>query len=91
MALLDDIKVRLGIYYSESNKDLEIQQMIDGAVDYFKNAGWVIDAADPTPTATEAIILYCKMAQSTDPTLLTHHPVLTSMILQGRAVVVDEV
>ena len=91
MALLDDIKVRLGIYYSESNKDLEIQQMIEGAVEYFRGAGWDIDILSLSAMAKEAIILYCKMAQSTDPALLTHHPVLTSMILQGRAVVPDEV
>lgn len=90
MALLDDIKVRLGIYYSESNKDLEIQQMVDGAVEYFRGAGWDIDALAPSAMAKEAIILYCKMAQSTDPAMLVNHPVLMSFIVQGRAVVASE-
>ncbi|WP_409229192.1 hypothetical protein [Gudongella sp. SC589] len=89
MALIDDVKLRLGVYYSEANKDTEIQGMIDGAIDYFKGAGWEIDALTPTPLAKEAIVLYCKMAQSTDPALLVNHPVLMSFIAQGR-VVVDE-
>lgn len=91
MALLDDIKVRLGIYYSESNKDLEVQQMIDGAIEYFRGGGWDIDALAPTAMAKEAIKLYCQMAQSTDPAMLVNHPVLISFIAQGRTVVPDEV
>ena len=83
MALLDDVKRRLGVYYSETNKDLEIQQMIDGAKEYFKGAGW--DIPTSSPLAVEAIVLYCKMAQSTDPAQLTNHPVLLSFIAQGRA------
>ncbi len=89
MALIDTIKPRLGIFYSDTNKDAEIQSMVDGALAYFVNAGWKIDAASPTPTAIEAVVLYCKMAQSTDPELLTNHPVLMSFIAQGRAVVAD--
>lgn len=91
MVLLDDVKRRLGIYYSETNKDLEIQQMIDGAIECFKGAGWNISTLAPSSLGTEAIILYCKMAQSTDPSQLINHPVLISMIAQGRAVVEDEV
>ena len=90
MALLDDVKRRLGVYYSETNKDLEIQQMIDGAKEYFKGAGWEISPTAPTNLAIEAIVLYCKMAQSTDPSQLTNHPVLISMIAQGRAEVVTD-
>ena len=91
MALIDDVKTRLGIYYSESTKNTEIQAMIDGAVDYFNGAGWDIDTSTPSAMAKEAIVLYCKMAQSTDPAMLVNHPVLISFIAQGRAVVVDEV
>jgi len=84
MALIDDVKPRIGVYYSETNKDLEVQGMIDGAIDYFKGAGWAIDELAPTPLAKEAIILYCKMAQSTDPVILVNHPVLISFIAQNR-------
>ncbi len=89
MSLLTDVKPRLGVFYSEANKDAEIQGMIDGATQYFKGAGW--DISTPDALAVEAVVLYCKMAQSTDPAQLTNHPVLLSMIAQGRAVVEDEV
>lgn len=88
MALIDSVKRRLGVFYSDANKDAEVQGMIDGATAYFKNAGW--DISVPDAVAVEAVTLYCKMAQSTDPELLTNHPVLISFIAQGRAVVADE-
>lgn len=83
MKLIDSVKPRLGIYYSDPNKDAEIQSMIDGATLYLKNAGW--DISTPDALAVEAVVLYCKMAQSTDPSQLTNHPVLISMVAQGRA------
>ncbi|MDD3040780.1 hypothetical protein [Bacteroides sp.] len=91
MALLDDVKPRLGVFYSDSNKDAEVQQMVDGALLFFKGAGWDIDNSSPSALETEAVVLYCKMAQSTDPMQLTNHPVLISFIAQGRAVIEDEV
>lgn len=87
MALIDDVKPRLGVYYSDANKDAEIQGMIDGATIYLKGAGW--DISTPDSLAVEAVVLYCKMAQSTDPAQLTNHPVLLSFIAQGRVVVED--
>lgn len=87
MALIDDVKPRLGVFYSDALKDAEIQSMIDGAALYFRGAGW--DISTPDALAVEAVVLYCKMAQSTDPALLTNHPVLLSFIAQGRAVVAD--
>lgn len=84
MALIDSVKPRLGIYYSDANKNAEIQGMIDGAVLFFKNAGWDI-GSNPDALAVEAVVLYCKMAQSTDPSQLVNHPVLISFIAQGRA------
>lgn len=87
MALIDDVKPRIGVFYSEANKDKEVQGMIDSATAYFKGAGW--DVSTPTPLAIEAIVVFCKMAQSTDPSQLVNHPVLISYIVQGRAVVAD--
>lgn len=84
MALLDDVKRGIGVFYSETNKDLDVQRMIDGAIAYFGGAGW--NVSTPSPLSTEAIILYCKMAQSTDPSQLTNHPVLVSFIVQNRGV-----
>ena len=82
--MLEDVKLKLGIYYSDLKKDSEIQGMIDGAVLYFAGGGW--DISTPDALAIEAVALYCKMAQSTDPAAMTNHPVLLSMIAQGRAV-----
>lgn len=85
MALIDSVKPRIGVFYSETTKDAEVQGIIDGAIAYFAGAGWTIDADAPSPVAVEAVVLYCKMAQSTDPAALTNHPVLLSFIAQGRA------
>lgn len=84
MALLEKIKPGIGVFYSDAGKDAEVQQMIDGAVAFFKGAGWEIDPSLPTPLAVEAVTLYCKMRQSTDPAQLTVHPVLVAYIAQGR-------
>lgn len=85
MALIDTIKPRIGVFYSDTAKNTEVQSMIDGAVAYFEGAGWDIDPASPSALAVEAVVLYCKMAQSTDPAQLINHPVLISYIAQGRA------
>jgi hypothetical protein len=84
MNLIEIIKLRLGIYYSTPEKDAEVQGMADAALLYFNGAGWPISET-PSALEIEAIALFCKMAQSTDPALLTNHPVLTSFIVQGRA------
>ena len=83
MALLEKVKPRVGVFYSDPIKDQEVQTMINGAKAFFRGAGWDVDLA-PSPLALEAIILYCKMAQSTDPAQLTNHPVLISFIAQNR-------
>lgn len=88
MALIDSVRPRLGVFYSDPQKDAEIQTMIDGAVLYFRGAGWEV-GSHPNALAVEAVALYCKMAQSTDPAQFTNHPVLLSFIAQGRAVVPD--
>lgn len=83
MSLLNDVKRRLGIFYSDPVKDQEVQSMIDGAKAYFRGAGWDVDLV-PSSLALEAVVLYCKMAQSTDPAQLANHPVLISFIAQNR-------
>jgi hypothetical protein len=83
--VLEQVKRRLGVYYSETEKDAEIQQMIDAALDYFGGAGWSVNGENPGPLAVEAVSLFCKMAQGTDPAQMANHPVLTSFIAQARA------
>lgn len=81
--MLESVKQRIGIFYTDTNKDAEVQGMIDAAQEYFAGAGWDTTLS-PTPLAVEAISLFCRMAQSTDPAQLTNHPVLLSFIAQGR-------
>lgn len=83
MSLLERVKPRLGIFYSSDEKDEEVTGMINAAQAFLKNAGW--DMTEPNDLYVEAIVLFCKMAQSTDPALFTNHPVLISFIAQGRA------
>lgn len=82
MTELEAIKIKIGIFYSDPVKDAEVSQMINAAKLYFKGAGWDVDT--PNALGIEAIALYCKMAQSTDPIVLHNHPVLISFIAQGR-------
>lgn len=89
MTLLEKVKPRIGIFYSEETKDNEVQSMINGCLQYFKGAGWVIDPAAPSDLAVEAVTLYCKMAQSTDPSTLVNHPVLISFVIQARGERID--
>lgn len=138
MPLLAAIKPRLGVYYTDEVKDSELRQLINGAVAYFKGAGWDLTSLlstleeqqalkaeleaeladleaikEPSPAEeerigelaeeiagavsavnattkslalpVEAVTLYCKMAEPTSAFQMTNHPVLTSMIAQGRS------
>ncbi len=137
-SVLKRVKTRIGVFYSEANKDAEIQQMINAAISYFKGAGWdfspllltlndkekdlaglqaelsileeikapsgeesewmeelkdeieakvetILEIEAELSLPIEALVLYCKMAQPTSAFQLTNHPVLTSMIAQGRS------
>lgn len=91
MALKDTVKQAIGVFYSETKKDEEVQRMINGALAYFRKAGWDVEDETTDPLAIEAIIMFCKMSHSTDVSKLTNHPVLISFIAQGRTVVVEDV
>ena len=87
MAILDDVKQALGIYYSETNKDAEISNIIAGAKAYLIGAGLPSSAlvADAeSDLAKQAIIIYAKMAVNTDPAEMRMNPVLVSIIAQAR-------
>lgn len=71
------------MFYSTEQKDAEVSAMIGAAQTFLKNAGWHTTEYDDL--YVEAVVLFCKMAQSTDPALLTNHPVLISFIAQGRS------
>ena len=87
MAILNDVKTALGIFYSEANKDSEISNIIAGAKAFLINAGWPSSdlAADAeTPEAKQAIIIYAKQAVNTDPTEMRLNPMLVAMVAQAR-------
>lgn len=87
MAILNDVKNALGVYYSEANKDAEISNIIAGAKAFLMSAGWPsadLAADAETPEATQAIIIYAKMAVNTDPTEMRLNPMLVAMIAQAR-------
>ena len=54
MALLDDVKRRLGVFYLRSRKDAEIQQMIDAQQNISKAGG----IGSALPLATDKVVLY---------------------------------
>ena len=88
MAILNDVKQALGVFYSEVNKDFEIEQMIAGAKDFLLKAGWPSEdlAEDAeTPTAKQAIIIWAKMSVNTDPNEMRMNPMLIALIAQARA------
>ena len=89
MAILDDVKQALGIYYSETNKNAEISNIIAGAKAYLIGAGWPssdLAAGAEGSLAKQAIIIYAKMAVNTDPAEMRMNPVLVSMIAQARVI-----
>lgn len=88
MAILNDVKQALGIFYTEPTKDYEITNIISGAKDFLLKSGWPSeDLADDaeTPTAKQAIIIWAKMSVNTDPTEMRMNPMLVALIAQARA------
>lgn len=88
MAILNDVKQALGIFYDEPIKNQEITNIISGAKDFLLKSGWPSeDLADDaeTPTAKQAIIIWAKMSVNTDPTEMRMNPMLVALIAQARA------
>lgn len=88
MAMLESVKQALGIFYTETSKDLEISQIIEGAKAFLIGSGW--PESDLTPDkesdlARQAIVIYAKMAVNTDPVEMKMNPVLVALIAQARA------
>ena len=93
MAILNDVKQALGIFYSEANKDAEISNIIAGAKAFLLKAGWPsadLAADSETALAKQAIIIYAKMAINTDPTEMRINPMLVAMIAQARTAPADD-
>ena len=89
MAILNDVKQALGIFYDEPNKNAEISNIIAGAKAYLIGAGWPssdLAVDEESDLAKQAIIIYSKMSVNTDPAEMKMNPVLVSMIAQARVV-----
>ena len=87
MAILNDVKQALGVFYSEASKDAEISNIIAGAKAFLIGAGWPssdLAADEETDLAKQAIIIYAKQAVNTDPAEYRMNPVLVAMIAQAR-------
>ena len=89
MTLLEYVKLRLGVIYSVAAKDDEITGMIEEALSLMIGSGWNVkespDKEVECYSAAGTVVLYCKMAQSTDPADLSIHPVMLASIARGRA------
>ncbi len=83
MELLPTIKSRLGIYYDDPIKDAEILSMINAATQTLRSSG-ISRGALKTPLAIDTIIIYIKMALSTEPKDSVINPLIISNIIQLR-------
>ena len=87
MAILNDVKQALGIFYDEANKNAEISNIVAGAKAFLIGAGWPssdLVADEETDLAKQAIIIYAKQAVNTDPAEYRMNPVLLAMVAQAR-------
>lgn len=65
MALIDIVRQRMGIYYSDTTKDAEIQQLIDEAKADLVSSGWPeaeMEAGSEKEMAITAICVHCQLA-----------------------------
>ena len=88
MAILNDVKQALGVFYSEPVKEAEINGIIAGAKAFLIQSGWPesdLAVDEEGPLAKQAIILYAKMAMNTDPTEMRMNPMFIAMVAQARA------
>lgn len=81
--ILNIVKYRIGVLYSDTARDETVQGMIDACKQYLRNAG-VGERALETPLAVEACVLWCKLSEATTPGDFTGHPALVSMAVQLR-------
>lgn len=65
MTLVDIVRQRMGIYYSDLAKDEEIQQLINEAKADLISSGWPeseMSAGDESQQAVTAIVVHCQRA-----------------------------
>ena len=87
--VLNSVKYRAGIFYSDEMRDEDVKSQIRSCQQYLKNAG-IQDFALQTDLAVSAYALWYKMQLGTNTLDFTGHPALISIILQLRGEVQKE-
>lgn len=82
--ILNIVKFRNGVFYSNELIDNDFQTMIDECKEYILNAGVTQGQLDSSPLAITAYCLWCKILRSQTPQELTTNPTLISCICQIR-------
>lgn len=65
MALIDIVRQRMGIFYSDPHKDAEIQQLISEAKDDLISSGWPAEEmaeGEEKGMAVTAIVVHCQLS-----------------------------
>ncbi len=81
LEVLELVKYRLDITYSDKLIDQSVQSMIDSCKQYLTGAGVVKEQLE-TPLAIDSYVLWCKMSRDLDNKDLITHPVFTNIIMQ---------
>jgi hypothetical protein len=82
MSILEKVKLRLGITYTDPLKDMELQSIIDGCIADMRASGVPFEKV-LSPLAVENIIIYVR--QQLDTNAQTINPVYLSNIIKLRA------
>ena len=68
MTMLEKVKLGLGILYSDTQNDANIQNIIDGIVQSMSLSG-VSQAGSDSPLGIQFIIRWCRKLESSDTTI----------------------
>ena len=81
--VLNIVKYRAGVLYSDPAMDLVFQSMIQSCRQYLRNAG-VAEYNLETALAVDAYALWCKMQMGSDIKEFCNHPMLVNLVCQLR-------
>ena len=68
MTTLEKVKLGLGVFYSDEQNDVNVQNMIDGIKQSMKSSG-VPEAGIESPLGIQFIIRWCRKFESSDTTI----------------------
>ena len=84
MDLLNIVKIRLGIFFSNEIIDADIQSMITECKEFLINGGATKEQVEASSLTISACSLWCKMSRNSNADTITNHPVLTNYVVQIR-------